>query len=143
MRNDEGNADHEIGRGRPPKAKRWKPGVSGNPAGRPSDKGKSVQSVLDEVLAEAAPTKNGKAGATVLDSFMSAVMASALKGNQRSVRKVLDLAEKADRLRDAKKFIGGAIFLPDDPEHTAIRAELEAKRNESETKHTTGSPATP
>jgi hypothetical protein len=83
---------------------------------------------LDEVLGQKVPGKNGALDVTKLDTIMSAVMASALKGNQRSVRKVLDLAEKADRLRDPKKFIGGAIILPEKPEHAAIRAELEAKR---------------
>lgn len=142
MRNDEGNGDYEVGRGRPPKAARWKPGVSGNPAGRPSNKGKNVQNVLDEVLGQKVPGKNGALDVTKLDTIMSAVMASALKGNQRSVRKVLDLAEKAGRLRDPKKFIGGAIILPEKPEHAAIRAELEAKRG-SEGKHTPESPANP
>jgi hypothetical protein len=40
---------YEVGKGRPPKATRWKPGQSGNPRGRPRG-AKNIATLIDEAL---------------------------------------------------------------------------------------------
>lgn len=50
--------DYEVGYGRPPRQHRFKPGVSGNPRGRPRG-ARSVETILDEQLAEKVPVKKG------------------------------------------------------------------------------------
>lgn len=42
--------DYEIGRGKPPKAHRWRKGESGNPPGRPKAERKSVAELIEANL---------------------------------------------------------------------------------------------
>jgi hypothetical protein len=51
---------YEVGKGRPPRATRWKPGQSGNPKGRPKGS-RPIGAVLQQILGQRiAVTENGK-----------------------------------------------------------------------------------
>jgi Family of unknown function (DUF5681) len=51
---------YEVGKGRPPRATRWKPGQSGNPKGRPKGS-RPIGAVLQAILGQRiAVTENGK-----------------------------------------------------------------------------------
>ena len=46
---DERSKRYRIGKGRPPRATRWKPGQSGNPKGRPKGR-KNLRTIVKDVL---------------------------------------------------------------------------------------------
>ena len=43
-------ADYEIGYGKPPRSRRFQPGVSGNPKGRPKKKSSPLAETINKVL---------------------------------------------------------------------------------------------
>ena len=43
-------ADYEVGYGKPPKSRRFQPGVSGNPKGRPKRKPLALAETIEKVL---------------------------------------------------------------------------------------------
>lgn len=99
--------EYEVGYGKPPRAHQFKPGVSGNPKGRPrkvrepSWEELAVDDLLISTFArELTGFENGrKSTVTSLDAVVRRMVASALKGNVQAQRAVLKLA--SDR---AKKF---------------------------------------
>lgn len=52
----EGTADYKVGRGKPPRTHRFKPGQSGNPAGRPKGR-KSIEAHILDILDEEVPAQ--------------------------------------------------------------------------------------
>ena len=46
-------ADYEIGYGKPPRSRRFQPGVSGNPRGRPKKKSSPLVETINKVLSAA------------------------------------------------------------------------------------------
>lgn len=96
-----GARDYEVGYARPPKASRFKPGVSGNPGGRPKG-AKNKRPALHEerlkaiVLDEAYRTINVRDGARnvtvpIAQAVIRALAVNAAKGDHRAQRLFAEL----------------------------------------------------
>jgi hypothetical protein len=88
-----GDDDDDVGYGRPPKEHRWKPGQSGNPKGW--RKGvRNFQSDLEDLLnSRVTVTENGRRRKVpVQRAALLRLGEKALKGDGRSIEKLLDLA---------------------------------------------------
>lgn len=76
------NSEH-VGYKRPPKSKRFKRGVSGNPNGRP--RGTSMTAIIRRVLSE--PDKNF---GTKADALIAIAVKAARKGDFRFFKELID-----------------------------------------------------
>lgn len=88
-----GSGDYEIGKGRPPRATRFKPGQSGNPKGRPKGR-KDFATEINEVLKAPVPvTENGRTRkVTSTKATLMRLRKKALEGDGRSIDRLLELA---------------------------------------------------
>lgn len=87
--------DYEIGRGKPPRSSRFKPGQSGNPGGR--KKGSlNVKTVMKAVLeSEIELTENGYCRKVpVLHAVVLRQVQAALQGELRAIDSLLDRYER-------------------------------------------------
>ena len=90
-----GEATSKIGYRRPPEHSRFKPGVSGNPKGRPKQKGLDPAHILD-VLNEPVPIKQ-KGRLRKMPAFEASIrklLARAVKGDLNSALTFIQLCEK-------------------------------------------------
>jgi hypothetical protein len=98
--NDAGRDDYEVGYGRPPKATRFQPGKSGNPAGgrkrKAPDKGLSDQ--LNELLAETVTVNIGgrRKRMSSRELLLRRIISDAQKSNGQTRKLVLDLIKDSD-----------------------------------------------
>jgi len=85
-------SQNEVGYGRPPTHTRFKPGMSGNPKGRPRSR-KNLAAVFDAASSErVSVTENGKRKTiTILEAIMKQVTHKAAAGDQRAQRLYVDL----------------------------------------------------
>jgi hypothetical protein len=74
--------DEAVGYGKPPRAHQFKPGISGNPTGRPKGR-KSEAAMLDELLFKRIPVRQGgrELRMTVVEAMFRRLVEDALKGN--------------------------------------------------------------
>jgi hypothetical protein len=74
--------DDAVGYGKPPRAHQFKPGESGNPAGRPKGR-KSEARMLDELLFKRIPVRQGgrELRMTVVEAMFRRLAEDSLKGN--------------------------------------------------------------
>jgi hypothetical protein len=90
-------SNYDVGYGKPPKQGQFQKGRSGNPQGRPRGT-KNFKTDLHEELAE--PVQVRENGALKTVSSQRAVVIrlreKALKGDQRALNKLIDLAERHD-----------------------------------------------
>ena len=108
---DETPAD-EIGYGHPPKARRYKPGQSGNPAGRPRG-AKGRRAIVERVLLEQQKvTEDGdKKTYTTLDLVLKQVLNLSYGGNSRAFKAMNKLhAEFAPK---PTEWVGGLLLIPE------------------------------
>ncbi len=103
--------DHPVGYKHPPRATRFKPGVSGNPSGRP----KRCPSFRETLLAKLAapPSEDGsRQGNTNLQALVSTLVEAAISGDARAQALVLGA------LMRFAEFDGqdAAVVSPDDEE---------------------------
>jgi len=87
-----GNADYEVGYGKPPRATQFKPGQSGNPQGRP--KGTlNLKTDLEKELSERVRvTENGRSVSLSKQRLLlKALAAKAIKGDTRAAGILLNL----------------------------------------------------
>jgi len=87
--------DYEIGRGKPPRSSRFKPGQSGNPGGR--KKGRlNVSTVLRAVLeSDIDVTESGRRRTVaVLEAIILRQVQDALRGQPRAIDSLLDRYER-------------------------------------------------
>jgi hypothetical protein len=91
-----GPSDYEIGRGKPPKSHRFKPGQSGNPGGRKRGS-LNLKTILDRILLEGQieVTENGrKRRITKLEAVLLKQVQCAIQGDWRAGEKLIDRHER-------------------------------------------------
>ena len=112
LRNRPARSDYEVGYGKPPAATRFKPGVSGNPLGRPRGARNRRPALNEErlrgiILEEAYRTvhvRDGEKSVTVsvAQAVVRSLALNAAKGQHRAQRlfsQLLAATEEANRLR--------------------------------------------
>jgi len=85
---------YQVGYGRPPVHSRFKPGVSGNPSGRPRGS-QNFKTLLDRILKEVIPLLDGEQHRKVskAEAITRRLVIGALKGDSRSQITLFRLAE--------------------------------------------------
>ncbi len=113
--------DYEVGKGKPPKNTKFKPGQSGNPKGRPKGS-KNIHQVLSKVLKEKITiTDAGKK--QVVDKLEGAVRVlvnKSFEGKPQSLKLLIDLMKDAEGTTTA---VAEAPF--DDDDYAALMEELD------------------
>ena len=86
-------SDYEIGKGKPPKDTRFKPGQSGNPNGRPKGQ-RNLKTEIEEILnAPVAITENGRSrNVTSRAAALMKLRKKALQGDGRALDRFLEIA---------------------------------------------------
>ena len=103
MRRDQKSG--KVGYGRPPRHTRFKPGMSGNPKGRPADSARSVDDgdlravvgkCLWKILGELVPIREGGRLKKVpkFEAVQRKLMAKAMTGDTRTTTKLLKILER-------------------------------------------------
>jgi Family of unknown function (DUF5681) len=89
--------DYEVGRGRPPKHSRFKPGESGNLKGRPK-RARNLRTVLEKSLLAPMPTvMNGKRmQMTTAELLIKKLAAETSKGSMPAARILMELIQHVD-----------------------------------------------
>lgn len=89
-------SEYEVGYGKPPRDKRFKPGRSGNPRGRPKD-AKGLKTIVRETMTAKVPVRTG--GGEKKMSRMEAVLHKTIelgmKGNPRALMQLITLYASA------------------------------------------------
>ena len=101
-KNNSANGNGSVGYGRPPVAKQFKPGQSGNPRGR--KKGvKNVATIFNDALYRPVKTRTGGRVRTLpkIEAIVEVMLNKALAGDIAAVSKIIELAHK----------LGGFEFL--------------------------------
>ena len=115
-------AGYEVGYGKPPIAGRFKPGISGNPRGRPKRQPSAVADHIDDVLAmpmsfrEKGRQRVGTRGEVILKVVIDRALAGDLSAAQDLLR-LIRQAERSGFTTDTRIEI--ADWLPDHPGQTA------------------------
>lgn len=121
-------SDYEVGRGKPPRASRFKPGQSGNPGGR--KKGSlNLKTILTAVMeSEIEVAENGrKRTVTRLEALILGQVQVGLRGNTRASDSLLN---RYERLADVGVEQGDE--LPEDDQALLERALNSRRRVSSE-----------
>lgn len=84
---DKQSKNSQVGYGRPPKGRPFKPGVSGNPKGRPKKK------LLSEALRDLLGAAAGKLDLTNAEAIAKAIVAEAKKGDVKAFSAIADRTE--------------------------------------------------
>jgi hypothetical protein len=95
MPRDSGNdGQYTVGNKRPPKQSQFKPGQSGNPAGRPKGSTNLKTKIDKELRKPISVVKNGKPiRMTKVDVIVAKLVDSSMKGDVRTATMVLRLTE--------------------------------------------------
>jgi hypothetical protein len=90
-----GSTNYEVGKGRPPKATRWKPGQSGNSKGRPKGS-RNVGAVLLDVIRQQIPvTENGRTRRIpALEVMLRRLANDAMRNDAGALKLVLSLVDR-------------------------------------------------
>lgn len=115
--------DYKIGYGKPPTATQFRPGQSGNPAGRPKAKkvSNSLRPVLKRVLDE--PVSIAGKKYTPQEVMVRSLINNAMKGDLRSMKAVFELEEKY-KLYEPRR--GGLLVIEKvPPELREIHARMQ------------------
>jgi hypothetical protein len=107
-------ADYAVGFRHPPLHTRFKPSVSGNPAGRPKDS-KNFKTLLHSILNEQISLQEGSQSRKIskAEAIMRRLIIGALKGDTRDLHALFLLAEQTgqfEELRDEITKIERVIF---------------------------------
>ena len=119
---------YAVGRGRPPVETRFKPGASGNPAGRPRG-ARSVESVIKAAVSERVViTENGRRrSVTKLELAAKQLANKAAGGDARASKQVLDILQQYEAQDDARGASPSAVTT--ETRRQTEREILEALRN--------------
>ena len=87
-----------IGKGRPPKATRWKPGQSGNPKGRPKGS-RNLVTIIGDILSDKIAVEKGgkKIRITIREAIAMRLTQSAMKGDIKSIDYLLKYEPEIER----------------------------------------------
>ncbi|OBQ92526.1 DUF5681 domain-containing protein [Mesorhizobium sp. AA23] len=90
---DQKDDDEGVGYGKPPKHRRFRPGQSGNPKGRPKTKSKSFASgILAELEQSVIVRENGRElKLTKRTVIVKTLVAKAMKGDVRALKEIKEL----------------------------------------------------
>lgn len=95
--------DWEIGYGRPPKATRFKPGQSGNPAGRRKGERNVATALAAELKASIVVRENGRdQKISKAEAIAKALTVKALKGDPRAFSQIMALLPEQFREAEAR-----------------------------------------
>ncbi|WP_419696280.1 DUF5681 domain-containing protein [Mesorhizobium muleiense] len=104
---DKPERNYEVGYGKPPAERKFRPGRSGNPAGRPrGSKNKMKDSDLASIVLSEAQRhikiNDGERSVkmTVAQAIIRAIDINAMKGNPHAQRQATDLIAAAERLKE-------------------------------------------
>lgn len=91
------NRDYEIGKGKPPKASQFPPGVSGNPSGRPKRPPKLRKAMSSILVRDITLTVNGhKKTMPTQEALLFAMITKALKAPVKHQLGVIDLLRELE-----------------------------------------------
>jgi hypothetical protein len=95
------NTDSAVGYCRPPLHTRFKPGVSGNPSGRPKDS-KNFKTLLHSILNEQISLQEGSQSRKIskAEAIMRRLIIGALKGDSRDLHALFRLAEQTGQFEE-------------------------------------------
>src|SRR6267143_2266780 len=101
-------ADYTVGFRRPPLHTRFKPGVSGNPSGRPKDS-KNFKTLLHSILNEQISLQEGSQSRKIskTEAIMRRLIIGALKGDTRDMHTLFRLAEQTGQFEDKPEQVTG------------------------------------
>ena len=129
-------AAYEVGYGKPPIEGRFKPGISGNPKGRPKRQPSAVADHIDDVLAKPMSfrEKGRQRVGTRAEVILKVIIDRALAGDLSAAQDLLRLIRQAERSGfTADTRIEIADWLPDHPGQTAEqKTQAEALRGEGD-----------
>jgi hypothetical protein len=113
-------ADERVGKGRPPKKHRFKPGRSGNPGGRPTGS-RNFRKMFEMALnRDVEITCNGEVlRVATIEAILMAQVREAMRGDVRAGENLLSCAE---RLMDKEETVDIRVELPEDDEAILARA---------------------
>jgi Family of unknown function (DUF5681) len=100
------DGDYDVGYGRAPEQTRFKPGVSGNPKGRPRhDRDGQLNDMLEKELYRPIRIKQNNLTTSIpaLQASMRNLMMSAAKGDPAAVMAALKTAGSLDQEREANR----------------------------------------
>jgi hypothetical protein len=102
--------NYEVGKGRPPKSTRYKPGESGNPKGRPKGS-RNATKILGQFLNEKiAIVEDGKRRKiTVREAIVRKLGLNALKGDLKSIEFILSHEPEIARQAEIIPRINGSM----------------------------------
>lgn len=117
--------DYEVGKGKPPEEHQFKPGESGNPAGRPKA-AKNMRTILDRLLSESMPVKGEVKKVSKREAVLLRLYADAMNGKPAAMARLLDLITKTggfDEPPAPEKSVG-------EDDAALLRAMLERRRRQ-------------
>lgn len=104
-------SDYAVGKGRPPRNRQFKPGQSGNPGGRPRQKGAiDVRAILDEPMTA---IQEGRARTvSPREAVLRKMVRKALKDDDlRAIRYLIAQFDRHGVLEAPPSGIGGGVLL--------------------------------
>jgi hypothetical protein len=124
---------YEVGYGKPPRRSRFKPGISGNPKGRPKRRPSALAKVIRNVLS--APIEYREKGrlksVTSLELSLKMLIERAIKGDLTAAELVLKVRAHGQRYGEAGiDRLHITDWLPDYPGQTANQKTAEFARSE-------------
>jgi flagellar hook-basal body complex protein FliE len=95
-------ADYEVGYGKPPIDTRFKPGVSGNPSGRPKGT-KNLTTLVHEALNEAViVAENGRRRkVSKRQAIIKQLINRSAQGDLKAIQMLLDVMQQIERRQEA------------------------------------------
>lgn len=126
-------SSYEIGYGKPPKASQFKPGVSGNPKGRPKRQPSELATLILGVLES--PIRHRDGGQEKItpawELNLIAMVRRAVAGNVDAAMAVLGLWIRAERSKTGKQRVVIEDWLPDYSGQTAEEKTREFARKQN------------